>query len=167
MRLLACLTAAFLFAATATAADLSKLKRWEGGATPPLALKDLSGKDNGLAQQRGKAVLINFWATWCAPCVKEMPALQKLADNLADERFALLTVNFGEGEGRIEPFLKRLELRLPVLLDRDMDTTKGWGVRGLPATFLLDANHRVRYQVLGELEWDHPAVEQKIRELLP
>ena len=167
MRLLACLTAVFLIAATATAADLSKMKPWEGGATPQLALKDLSGKQNGLSQHRGKAVLINFWATWCAPCVKEMPALQKLADNLAGENFVLLTVNFGEGEGRIEPFLKKLGLALPVLLDRDMSVTKAWGARGLPATYLLDAQHRVRYRVLGELEWDHPAVEQKIRELLP
>lgn len=167
MQRLALLAAVFLFAAGAGAADLSKLKPWEGGATPRLALKDLTGKDNGLAQHRGKAVLINFWATWCAPCVKEMPALQTLADNLAAERFVLLTVNFGEGEGRIEPFLNRLDLRLPVLLDRDMNTTKAWGVRGLPATFLLDVNHRVRYQVLGELEWDHPEVEKKIRELLP
>ena len=110
---------------------------------------------------------MNFWATWCGPCVKEMPDFEKLADNLSNEDFALVTVNFGEKADRIKPFLKKIEVDVPVLLDPDMGTSKAWVKAGLPTTYIIDADQKIRYQVLGALEWASPAVEAKIRELLP
>ena len=147
------------------AADLSKLQSWKG-ATPKLQLKDLDGKTQDLAQYRGKTVVLNFWATWCAPCVKEMPALQRLNQKLAAERFALVTVNFGESEKQVRAFMEKLGVRFPVLLDRDMRATPAWVDKGLPTTFVIDSRQNIRYRVLGDFEWDAPGVEAKIRELL-
>jgi len=158
--------AAALCARPLTAADLSKLKPWTGGATPKLSLKDLDGKQHELPHYRGRVVVLNFWATWCAPCIKEMPALQRLADRLAAERFVLLTVNFGEDEKRIRPFIDKLGVRFPVLLDRDMSATRAWVDKGLPTTYVIDGQQRIRYQVLGDFEWDARGAEARIRELL-
>ncbi len=154
-------------AAAAAASDLAKLKPWSGDAPPPLVLKGLDGKQHSLTDYRGKVVVLNFWATWCGPCVKEMPAFEKLAKRLSGERFALLTVNFGEKASRVEPFLKKIGVDVPVLLDPDMGTSKAWVKSGLPTTYVIDAEQHIRYQVLGTLEWDSPKVVAKIRELLP
>jgi thiol-disulfide isomerase/thioredoxin len=151
----------------AAAADLSKLKPWTGDAPPPLSLSDLNGKKHDLSDYRGKVVVLNFWATWCGPCVKEMPAFEKLADRLSNEPFALLAVNFGEKADRIEPFLKKIGVDIPVLLDPDMGTSKAWVKSGLPTTYIIDADQNIRYQVLGVMEWDAPQVEARIRKLLP
>lgn len=155
------------FSSSAATTDLSKMKAWSGDAPPPLALTDLEGKQHTLADYRGKVVILNFWATWCAPCVKEMPAFEQLAGRLSGERFALLTINFGEKAERIKPFLKKIGVDLPVLLDADMNMSKAWVKRGLPTTYVIDAEQNIRYQVLGELAWDAPEVEAKIRDLLP
>ena len=149
------------------AADLSKLKPWAGGATPKLSLTDLGGKQHDLAHYRGKVVVLSFWATWCAPCIKEMPSLQRLADRLATEKFALLTVNFGEDEKQIRPFIDKLGVRFPVLLDRDMSATRAWVDKGLPTTYVIDAHQKIRYRALGDVEWDARGVEARIRDLLP
>ncbi len=152
---------------TASAANLSKIKEWTGGEPPPLALEDLDGQQRELSHYRGKVVVLNFWATWCAPCIEEMPAFERLAAQLADEPFALVTVNFGEKPSRITPFLKKIDVDIPVLLDTKMKVSKAWVKRGLPTTFIIDGDQSIRYQVLGEIEWDAPEVVAKIRELLP
>ncbi len=168
MRPIFALMLAFVLCAPASGADdLKKFKPWTGGATPKLVLKDLDGKRHNLAQYRGKVVLVNFWATWCAPCIKEMPALQRLGEKLAKERFVLLTVNFGEGEDRVKPFAEKIGIRATVLLDSEMNVTKAWVERGLPTTYVIDAQQTIRYLILGEVDWDNSAVEAKIRELLP
>jgi thiol-disulfide isomerase/thioredoxin len=158
--------AAVLCAQPLCAADMSKLQSWKG-ATPKLQLKDLDGKPQDIARYRGKVVVLNFWATWCTPCVKEMPALQRLSEKLSTEPFALVTVNFGESEKQIRPFMEKLGVRFPVLLDRDMRATEPWVDKGLPTTFVIDSNQKIRYRVLGDFEWDAPEVEARIRELLP
>ena len=134
---------------------------------PDFSAENARGGETSLADFRGRYVLLNFWATWCVPCVKEMPDFEKLAEKLSGEDFALLTVNFGEKTDRIRPFLKKIEVDVPVLLDPDMGTSKAWVKAGLPTTYIIDANQNIRYQVLGALEWASPEVEDKIRELLP
>jgi thiol-disulfide isomerase/thioredoxin len=168
MRFFTLLTATLIaFALPATAADLSKLKPWSGDAPPPLALNDLDGKPHKLSDYRGKVVVMNFWATWCGPCVKEMPDFEKLAESLSEEKFSLITVNFGEKADRIKPFLKKIGVNVPVLLDPDMGTSKAWVKSGLPTTYVIDAEQNIRYQVLGAMEWGSPEMEDKLRELLP
>jgi thiol-disulfide isomerase/thioredoxin len=163
LALLACLV---LSSGAARAAG-GELKPWSGGATPSLALRDLQGKEHKLADFLGKVVVLNFWATWCVPCREEMPSMQRLQDKLAGKPFAILAVDYGEGAPRINDFLKEVPVRFTVLLDRDTSTATAWKVKVLPTTLVLDAQQRIHYSVVGDLEWDSPAVESAIRKLLP
>lgn len=144
-----------------------ELKAWNDGATPALTLKDLDGREHRLADYRGKVVVVNFWATWCDPCREEMPAFNRLKAKMGDARFAIVAVNMAEGEGRIGEFLKRVSVDFPILLDRDGAVSKAWRVRVLPYTVVLGPDARIRYTALGELDWDAPEIEMKLRQLLP
>jgi thiol-disulfide isomerase/thioredoxin len=159
--------AALLAALCVAHAAAGELKPWNGGATPPLALRDLDGKERKLADYRGKVVVLNFWATWCEPCRQEMPSMQRLQDRLAGKPFVILAVDFGEGPPRIREFLKTLPVRFTVLLDRDLSTANAWAVKVLPTSLVIDARQTIRYTAVGDLEWDSPAVEGAIRKLLP
>ena len=131
-----------------------QLQPWKGGNTPVLALPDLTGRTVDLRELRGRVVLVNFWATWCEPCREEMPSIGRLRERLAGKPFEVLLVNFGEGTPRIEEFLRRENLQLPVLRDADKAAAAAWRAGGLPMTFLVDARGRVRYSVFGEKDWN-------------
>ena len=131
----------------------TELKPWKGGDTPPLAAPTLDGKQVDLRDLKGRVVLVNFWATWCEPCREEMPSFQRLRDKLKGRPFEVITVNYGEGPAKIQPFLARWRIDLPVLLDRDKDAAEAWHAGGLPMTFLVDAQGRVRYSAFGECDW--------------
>jgi thiol-disulfide isomerase/thioredoxin len=142
------------------------IKPWTSGATPPLALRDLDGKEHKLADYKGKVVVLNFWATWCDPCREEMPAMQRLQDRLAG-KLVILAVDYGEGPPRISEFLKKVPVRFTVLLDRDMSAATAWKVKVLPTTLVIDPEQKVRFVAVGDVGWDTPAVESEIIKLLP
>src|SRR5262245_27913274 len=152
-RLAAMLVRASALAGSSSAASELRLVPGTDGATPALALADLGGRPLGLAQQRGKVVVVNFWATWCEPCRDEMPSLQRLGRHLAGEPFAILGVNYGESEARVGEFARRFGLDFPVLLDPNQDAPRAWRVRVLPASFVVGRGGRVRYRVIGEIDW--------------
>jgi thiol-disulfide isomerase/thioredoxin len=152
---------------TAPALAGFELKPWTGGATPPLSLLDVAGKKVDLAQYRGKVVLVNFWATWCAPCVAELPAMQKLRDKLSLSGFEVLAVNYKDSQKKIDDFLVKRPLALPIPRDSDGAVGMAWSVRTFPTSFVIDADGRIRYWVIGEVDWLSPSVESRIRELLP
>ena len=133
------IAAAALLAAAFPAAAAETLVPWKGGATPALVLGNPAGQPVDLAQLRGKVVLVNFWATWCAPCVEEMPALARLRARLGPRGFEVLAVNQGEMPARVTAFAERAGLDLPVVLDREKSVSKDWKVRALPTTFVVDA----------------------------
>ena len=159
--------AALLAVCVAAWAAGGELKPWGGGATPSLALRDLQGREHKLADYRGKVVVLNFWATWCVPCRVEMPSMQRLQDKLAGKPFAVLAVDFGEGAPRVSEFLKKVPVRFTVLLDRDTSAATAWKVKVLPTTLVLDREQRIRYSVVGDLDWDSQFVEDTIKKLLP
>jgi len=140
----------------------------EVDATSPLAasLPDLTGGQHSLDELRGKVLLVNFWASWCPPCVEEMPSIQRLADALQGKPFAALAVNVGESALRVKAMVKRVGLRLPVLLDRDSATFQAWEASVLPTTYLLDAAGVPRYVGRGPLEWDSAEVRGLVDRLL-
>ena len=144
--------AALAVVATAAAAE-TQLRPWAGKETPALARQDLTGKLVDLKDLKGRVVLINFWATWCVPCREEMPSLERLRDKLAGRPFEVLTVNYGEGVPRIKSFLEKEKISLPVLLDPEKLAAADWRAGGLPMTFLVDAEGRVRYSAFGECDW--------------
>jgi peroxiredoxin len=142
------------------------LAPWGGGAAPGLALRDTEGRAHDLAAYRGKVVLINFWATWCEPCRQEMPSIQRLRDRLAGRPFAVLAVNVDEPDARVRRFLKQTGLDLPILMDPDKIVTREWGVRVLPVTFIVGPDGRVRYRLVGDLDWNSETVAGVIAGLM-
>ena len=146
-----------------------------GSAAPPVALPLATGGTANLANEHGKVVLLNFWATWCEPCKAEMPGLQQLSDDLLREGrpFAFYAVNLQEDPPTIAPYTRQLGLHAPVLLDEDGDVTRSFGVRALPATFLLDQAGVLRQQRLGPLvdggpstPWSRDWLANQVRSLL-
>ncbi len=138
-------------------------------ATPgadALGIKDLAGQIHQLEDYRGRVVLVNFWATWCPPCVAEMPSLQRLYTSLTDQPFALLAVSMGEGERKIRHFKTTNSIDFPLLLDASSDLSQRWGVDFLPTSYLIDAKGRLRYKAYGEVDWDDDAVRATLRALL-
>ncbi len=134
---------------------------------PPLQLPDLDGRTQDLAQLRGRAVLVNFWASWCPPCVREMPSMQRLKEKLAGRPFTILAVNMAEPDKDVRAFLSKMNVDFAVPLDRDGAVLKNWKVFVFPTSFVLDAQGNIRLGVFGEVEWDSPEVMEKIVGLLP
>lgn len=161
------LAGALLLAGWVSAAPAEKtLKPWTGDPTPPLRLKDLEGKSHDLAAYRGKAVLINFWATWCEPCREELPSMNRLKKALGGKPFEVLAVDVGEETAQIREFLAKLPVDFPVLLDQNSDAVSDWKIRGLPSTFIVDPEGRIRYFYVGQLDWASSAVVSAIEGLL-
>jgi thiol-disulfide isomerase/thioredoxin len=161
-----CLFAFCLIGGTAQAASWKAFSTEGGQAPEPLVLADLAGRDVDLTSFRGEVVLVNFWATWCEPCREEMPSLQRLQQKLGGRGFRVLAVNVGEGVPRIRQFLERTPVSLSIVRDADSDVMKAWRVRMLPASFLVDRRGMLRYQIVGEADYDDPAQQAPVLELL-
>ena len=140
--------------ATAAPCRAGELRLVEPRPAPALELPDLEGVARNLADWRGQVVLVNFWATWCPPCLEEMPSLQRLAERLRGQPFAVVAVNVAETERRVAHRAKQMGLDFPVLLDADGAAFKAWGGKGLPTSVLIDRSGAIRYLGLGPLEWD-------------
>jgi thiol-disulfide isomerase/thioredoxin len=140
-------------AAAALADEPAPLQPWGDRPTPALATKALDGRNVDLKDLHGRVVLVNFWATWCGPCKDELPSLVKLKEKLAGRPFELVAVNDGEAPEKISRYLERAKLKLPVWLGPEDSISTGWNVRGLPMTFIIDAQGRVRYWAYGERDW--------------
>jgi cytochrome c biogenesis protein CcmG, thiol:disulfide interchange protein DsbE len=136
-------------------------------AVEPFTVTDLDGRTLSSADWKGKVVLVNFWATWCEPCRDEMASLRTLRERLAGQPFDILTVNYGESEAKVTTFFKSAGLDFPALLDPNQEAPKAWRVRVLPASFLVGRDGRVRYSVIGEIDWSTDAVMKTVRTLLP
>ena len=109
---------------------------------------------------KGQVVLVNFWTTWCGPCIKEIPSLNNLVEKMQGRDFQLLSVDIKEPARRVRSFLKRLKLEpgFPILLDGNGEASKAWKVYAYPSTFLIDRTGTIRYAKSGALEWDEQEV---------
>lgn len=138
-------------------------------AAPPLKLPDLDGKVHDLADLKGKLVVLNFWATWCPPCRREMPSLERLNQRLGGRGLAILAVDVGEDADTVFAFTGQLEPApaFPLLLDRDSATLQPWKVKGLPTTYVVDARGRVIYRAVGGREFDHEGLVKQLEAHLP
>lgn len=131
-------------------------------------LPDLDGKTHRLSDYRGKVVLVNFWATWCPPCRREMPSMERLSQRLKDQGFVVLAINQQEDPDKVFVFTSQLkpEPTFPLLSDRNSAVANAWGVQGLPTSFLVDKRGRVAYRAMGGREFDHPEITRVIQRLL-
>lgn len=133
---------------------------------PAFSLQDYHASSYALDQHIERVVLVNFWASWCKPCVEEIPSLHRLRDRIEDPAFEIVTVNVGEERDRIANFLERVPVELPLLLDIDSKVAKAWKIYVYPSSYLVDDRGFIRYAYLGALEWDSPEIIAIIQNLL-
>lgn len=143
-----------------------------GKLVPRIRAKQQDGTPNYLRQFRGKWVLVNFWATWCAPCRHEMGSLERLAKTLKSPNFALWAVSIDANWDVIQKFfkthptLKQGNLTMKVALDASGESARRYGTSKFPETYLIDPEGRLRQKWIGPFQWDKPAMVQQIKTLM-
>jgi len=138
-----------------------------GDQAPEFRLQAMDGSLINLSDFRGKVVMVHFWATWCPPCVEELPLLDRLYRTVVDKDFQLLAVSVDEGGApAVAAFLKKNGLTLPVLLDPDRMIAGLYGTYKFPETYIVDRQGVVRYKVIGPRDWSDPANVKIVRDAL-
>lgn len=162
-KLLALLVLVLLTSAPARAIELAPAT---GEALPPLRFIDMQGNETGLDSFRGKVVVLNLWATWCAPCREEMPSLRKLAAQLDPSRAVVVALSVDRaGQDRVQRFIDEIGGAGDMLIYRDPKAAaaRSLKVPGLPATILVDADGKEAGRLLGIAAWDSPEALAAVR----
>jgi peroxiredoxin len=130
-------------------------------------IEKLGGGKAGLADYKGKLVLLNFWATWCIPCREEMPGMETLWQKYKEQGFVVLAVSVDEGsKSRIEKYSKMFNLSFPILLDPESEVSDLYKVSNMPTSFLIDGNGKVISRIVGTEDWSSPAAVELVEKLL-
>ena len=152
----------WLLSLPAPAGELSGIP---AAAPPAFDLPDLAGRRHRLDEFAGRVLLVTFWASWCRPCIEEMPAIQRLTAALADRPFTVIGVNVGEAERRVQATVKRLGIDFPILLDKDSVAFRNWDAVVLPTAYVLDGSGSIRYIGRGPVGWDREDIVAMLVEL--
>lgn len=129
----------------------------EGDLAHEFSLRGLDGKIVNLSAYRGKVVMVHFWATWCPPCVEEIPVLERLYRTMPGRDFEILAISVDEGGPEVVgPFSRGKNLTFPILLDPDRSTATRYGTFKFPETYVLDREGIVRFKAIGAMDWMHP-----------
>ena len=132
---------------------------------PSFSLTALDGSVVDDAALTGKHWIVNFWATWCPPCIEEMPAMNAAREALDPASIGMLAVNVGESPKAIEAFLEEVPIDFPVLLGDGALTLPDWGASALPTTLVVDADGRVILEAVGPRDWDDPGLLERLAAL--
>lgn len=124
----------------------------QGDKAPSFSLLGVDGTVHDWEEYKGKPVVLNFWGTWCTPCVKEMPALQAQWEKWSEQGVMIVGINAGEDQMTVHNFMKQTGVDFPVLLDKKSDAVRKYGVVPLPTTFFIGSNGRITSIHLGELD---------------
>lgn len=138
-----------------------------GQSAPEFAFTDLTGKTHRLSDYRGKAVVLNFWATWCAPCRTEMPSMERAYRSLKDRGLVIIGVSLDTAPtNAVEALVKELALTFPILTDPRGTSARAYRLPGLPASFLIDRRGRVVGRELGSRDWSVGEARAKLEALV-
>jgi cytochrome c biogenesis protein CcmG, thiol:disulfide interchange protein DsbE len=147
-----------------------------GSRAPDYQVRSLNGDTVSLSRFAGDVVVLNIWATWCRPCVVEMPALQRLHEELGDKGLRIVAVSvdaplgvvgsFGEAGGNVSDFVEEFGLTFTVLHDPSGRIASRYQAGGLPTTYVIDRDGLIQRKVLGAREWDEPPLADQIRQLV-
>jgi peroxiredoxin len=137
--------------------SVTRLPGWKPKVTeaaPDFHLPTLDGNLVRLADFKGKVIFLNFWATWCPPCIQEMPWMETLYRSLKGWEFEMLAVSIDEdGKEAVRPFMKKYSLTLPVLIDRDKKVAALYGITGIPETFIITKQGVIDFKIIGPQDW--------------
>jgi len=137
-----------------------------GDLAPDFSLVDLAGKTWVLSELKGQVVFINFWATWCPPCMKELPSMQKLFKTLPSDKFKMLAVLNNDKPAVASFVANQNGFTMPILDDSKQLIGARYAITGLPETFIVDKQGVVREKVIGPAQWDSPGSVQMIWNLI-
>jgi len=146
--------------------ELTRLETPE--PAPDFTLKDMDEQAHSLSAYRGKVVMLNFWATWCPPCRREIPSMESIYQDVGKSGFVVLAVNEFETPDHVFAYTGQLSVfpTFPILFDHDSKVSQAYGVKGLPTTVLIDKQGRIAYRAVGGRDFDHPEVREIVRALL-
>lgn len=130
------------------------------------ALHDLEGKPVSLSQFKGKAIMLNFWATWCPPCREEMPSMEALYRKFKGTDLVMLAVSIDDNVETIKEYIKKNNYTMPVFHDADKEAAAAYGLTGVPETFLIDRKGIVVEKFMGALDWTKPEVVKLLQDLM-
>ena len=136
-----------------------------GGRAPDFELNSLDGQTISLSDFKGKPVLLNFWASWCGPCVFEMPFLQEIYDEWSNKGLILLTVNIGDSSAKAKEFLQKHNLSLPVLLDTKKAVARRYNITAIPTTFFIDKDGIIHEKIIGAFP-NKEIIEKKLSKII-
>lgn len=165
-RLLRAVLGAMLIAGIGSPIAAPGLTVIEPIAAPALHLPDRLSKPSSLQALRGKVVLVNFWATYCKPCREEIPSLDRVRQRLAAKGFEVIGVDVADAPEAVTRYLATNPVSFPILFDPDASTMIAWKAVGLPASFLIDRQGRLRAKVIGSADWESPSLVAAIEKLL-
>ena len=130
-------------------AGMAKSPPLVGGPAPFFELETVDGQIVKLSDLKGKFVILHFWATWCVPCIKEMPEFQKAHQSLEDSNVEIIAINLGENKKRVDKFIQDYRLSFPVLLDKFGNVSEKYKVTGLPVTYFISPDGIIRDGIFG------------------
>jgi len=121
--------------------------------TPPLVFRDVTGQVFDVPQMRGKKIILNVWATWCAPCKEELPNLQVFSDLQDPDKVVVLTLNVKEPPSRAQTFMRSQQIKLPLISDPQGEWAHKLGIKVYPSTLLIDSQGQIKWRIVGEVDW--------------
>ena len=155
-----------MIASLAIGAPIDKFVVWDKNPTPPpLNVTTLSGEKISLTDFSDKTIVLNFWATWCAPCLKEIPSLLELRKQLPKKKFVVLFVNYGETKDRVESTWNKIGAGAMTLIDPEIKDVKAWIDIGLPTTVILNQKHQIIYKIIGDNDWSESEIVDVIKSI--
>ena len=153
---LICLT--FLLLACGPRKDVAEV----GKPAPQFTLVDTKGKTWDLTELKGKVVFLNFWATWCPPCRKEMPSMQRVHTFMPNDRFIMLAILNNDDPTLADAMAAKIGATFPILIDPEGKVAKTYGLTGVPETYIIDKQGILQEKFLGEVQWDSPEAMQML-----